>query len=223
MMMTGPAATRRELLLAASREIAERGYSATSFAAVAARIGLTKGAFSYHFPTKRDLARALAGAFHDALVYADADARRFFPEGDLRTAIRCLMSLSLQTSRSPFARAALTLVFDPEPPVEEVGEEFEFWTAMLAEYLRVAEEKHQARLVMPGDECATYLTVTLLGMSFLSQRDFVQPRVDQLTALRCMLDSIGVVDARAVTDEALAEPVIYEWPQSDLNRAEILG
>lgn len=223
MMMSGPAATRRELLLAASREIAERGYSATSFAGIAARIGLTKGAFSYHFPTKRDLARALAGAFHDTLVYADADARRIFPEGDLRTAVRCLTSIALQISRSPFARAATTLVFDPQPPVEQVGEEFGFWTAMLAEYLRVAEERGQLRPVAALEECATILTASLLGLTFLSQRDFMHTQVDHPTALRLLLDSIGAVDAEALTAEALAEPVVYEWPQSELHRAEIVN
>lgn len=220
MMMSGPAATRRELLLAASREIAERGYSATSFAGIAARIGLTKGAFSYHFPTKRDLARALAAAYHDSLLYADADARRLFPEGDLRTAIRCLTSISLQISRSPFARAAATLVFDPQPPVEQVGHEFGFWTAMLTDYLRVAEERGQLKPVMPLEECATFLTVSLLGMNFLAARDFVTTHVDQLTALRLLLDSIGTVDIDALTKEALAEPVVYDWPQSELHRPE---
>ena len=46
--------TRRSLLDAAARLIAERGYGATTVNAIVARAGLSKGSFYWHFKSKDD-------------------------------------------------------------------------------------------------------------------------------------------------------------------------
>ena len=51
--------TRARILDAAERLILEVGYTATSVDRIIAEVGVTKGAFFYHFKTKHDLARAL--------------------------------------------------------------------------------------------------------------------------------------------------------------------
>jgi len=51
--------TREAILDAAQALILDQGYSATSVDAVAAKVGVTKGAFFHHFASKSDLARAL--------------------------------------------------------------------------------------------------------------------------------------------------------------------
>src|SRR5699024_8593303 len=79
MVRSGPETTRTELLYAAALEIAERGYSGASFSSVAARLGLTKGAFAYHFPTKQALAVALMEEFDETFSNAVAHAREDFP------------------------------------------------------------------------------------------------------------------------------------------------
>ncbi len=54
-----PEARRADLLDAAERCFAERGYHATTVDAIAERAGVSKGAFYWHFETKRDVFTAL--------------------------------------------------------------------------------------------------------------------------------------------------------------------
>ena len=51
--------TREQILLAAGELIRERGYEATSFAAIAERLGVSKTAVAYHFHPKETLLAAL--------------------------------------------------------------------------------------------------------------------------------------------------------------------
>jgi AcrR family transcriptional regulator len=53
------AATMRALLDAAAQTFVERGFEAASMDEIAGRVGLTKGALYYRFPTKQDLFLAL--------------------------------------------------------------------------------------------------------------------------------------------------------------------
>lgn len=55
-----PERTRERLLDAAQDLILDHGFGATTVDAVAARAGITKGAFFHHFPSKAGLGRALA-------------------------------------------------------------------------------------------------------------------------------------------------------------------
>ncbi|MGW6568404.1 ScbR family autoregulator-binding transcription factor [Streptomyces sp. NPDC054975] len=51
--------TRRLILEAGAEEFARRGYMAATAVGIAARAGVTRGAFYFHFPSKRDVARAV--------------------------------------------------------------------------------------------------------------------------------------------------------------------
>jgi AcrR family transcriptional regulator len=51
--------TRTEILTVASELFTEQGYEATSLREIAERLGITKAALYYHFPSKDDILRAL--------------------------------------------------------------------------------------------------------------------------------------------------------------------
>lgn len=61
-------ARRAELLTAAVRLFAERGYEHTSVQAIIDALGLSKGAFYHHFPSKEALLDALAAQLLEAAV-----------------------------------------------------------------------------------------------------------------------------------------------------------
>ena len=71
--------TRQRILATASELIVERGYAATSIRDISERLGLTKGALYYHFPSKEDLLYALVaplfGAVDEFVSAARADGR----------------------------------------------------------------------------------------------------------------------------------------------------
>lgn len=69
--------TREKILDAAQALILDRGYAGMTVDNVLGEVGITKGAFFYHFKTKDDLAKALLQRFaeHDAKVYRETRAR----------------------------------------------------------------------------------------------------------------------------------------------------
>jgi len=56
---TPPRDTRAEILDVAAELFTEKGYDATSLREIAERLGITKAALYYHFPSKDDILRAL--------------------------------------------------------------------------------------------------------------------------------------------------------------------
>lgn len=59
MPSTAGARTREKIMNASEQLILNNGFTGTSIDAIIDQVGITKGAFFYHFPTKVDLARAL--------------------------------------------------------------------------------------------------------------------------------------------------------------------
>jgi len=76
--------TREKILDAAQRLILDRGYAGMTVDNVLEKVGITKGAFFYHFKSKDDLARSLIQRFadKDARVYGDVRARAEKLSGD---------------------------------------------------------------------------------------------------------------------------------------------
>ncbi|GGO76879.1 TetR/AcrR family transcriptional regulator [Nonomuraea cavernae] len=89
--MTTADDTRTRILAAAQELFAERGYSNTSLADIAAAVGLTKTAVAYHFhPKDRLAAELLAPAADDmlALLGTDFDGRAAFLDALVRFMVR---------------------------------------------------------------------------------------------------------------------------------------
>ncbi|MDA0207771.1 MAG: TetR/AcrR family transcriptional regulator, partial [Acidobacteria bacterium] len=62
-MATRGEATKERILAAAEQLVFERGYSGTSLDEIIDQVGLTKGAFFYHFKSKADLAQGIIERF----------------------------------------------------------------------------------------------------------------------------------------------------------------
>lgn len=67
--------TRERVLRAAADLFVERGYAATSIRDISERLGMTKGALYYHFPSKEDLLSALMAPMLEAVDVFVATAR----------------------------------------------------------------------------------------------------------------------------------------------------
>src|SRR5262245_33783903 len=91
-----PEATRRALLAAGMRLVAERGYDGVPVSAIADRAAVNKAMISYHFGGKRKLYRAIVTAtFADIVARAEALARSGRPAPEL---LRELVALIADTA-----------------------------------------------------------------------------------------------------------------------------
>lgn len=62
-MTTRGESTKEKILLAAEALVFDRGFAGTSLDEIIERVGVTKGAFFYHFKSKADLARGIVERF----------------------------------------------------------------------------------------------------------------------------------------------------------------
>lgn len=121
--------------MAAGAELfAERGFVNTSLNDVLDRVGLTKGAFYFHFVTKEELARAVCAGYHDWLVELQTSA--FADEPDpIRRVPRVLLRAALAYRRDPVARGTTRLLEESNqldlPHLTPVW--VPWWTATLSE------------------------------------------------------------------------------------------
>ncbi|MFJ4081581.1 TetR/AcrR family transcriptional regulator [Streptomyces iakyrus] len=87
------AARERQVLDAATEEFGRRGYEATTVAAIAARVGVTKPLLHHYFGSKQDLYLACLNPVGDRLLHAVRTAMTG-PASDARpTALRVLHAL----------------------------------------------------------------------------------------------------------------------------------
>lgn len=203
MVSQGPETTRMELLYAAALEIGERGYSGASLSSIAARIGVTKGAFAYHFPTKVALAAALMEHFGQVFTEAVIKARLDFPDDDLRTALRALRTLEVKADSEPLVGAAFTLLSDPRPPAEQIHEKFRWWVDTFMHFLANAQTNGQVLLTVPVAEAAEFLVISLLTLINLSHRTLVLAGIKERTHLRLLFTAIGVTDVDLLLTQVL--------------------
>ena len=121
-----PQSKRRALIKAAAEDIVERGYANSTLASTAARIGLTKGAFAYHFPTKADLVAALSEIAGEQVAEADAVATLLYPEGGLKEYLVYDRLTGERFVTDPVMQAMNVMLFDPTTP-SEIVERLDAW------------------------------------------------------------------------------------------------
>ncbi len=74
-------ATRNQIINAAIRCIVESSYSNTTTMKIAEKAGLSRGAMLHHFPSKKDIVRAVVDYLHEKRLGAFRRSIREIPEG----------------------------------------------------------------------------------------------------------------------------------------------
>jgi len=198
-----PAATRAKLLAAAAEEIVRRGYTAASLSLTAERIGLTKGAFSRHFPTKDALVEAIIAEAVQRGPGVLAAAQAAFPDSPIRVCIFVIGGIAAAAQADPVLGAALLLVQDPAIDAARAAPFRRMVAELLSVPLAAAVEKEGYVLTMAVEDAAQFLVVVLTG--FLSSIRFAEdfgPRHEPLF-VQAALVGIGVPDAPAVVADVL--------------------
>jgi TetR/AcrR family transcriptional regulator len=135
--------TRRQILEAAERVFAERGYAAARLEDVAAAVGIRRASIVYYFRDKQELYEAMEVLIYDALVAATE--ARLVGAGSAQEKLVLLIDawLDFMTSRPNVPRLILRTVADAYPvgsnPVKYSGAALALWESVVREGQRAGD------------------------------------------------------------------------------------
>ena len=200
---SGAEQTRSRLLTAAAEEILERGYAGASLSRIAERMGLTKGAFSHHFPTKISLIDAMTNHVV-GMTPAIADAASgAFPDSPIRACVMVVGGIASASRADPVFGAAILLFQDPSIESVHVLPLRRSVDAMLEKCLRDAVAQEGYALTMRITDAVQYLQVILAG--FLSSARFPDTfeAHQEPLFMQATLTGIGIGDAEVVVGDVM--------------------
>lgn len=198
--------TREVILEAAAREVIEHGYVGASLSGIAGRLGLTKGALAYHFPTKDRILAALVGRLRETLAASDAAAVEVFGHSPARACVAFVSNVGHFAGTDVVTTAALSLFADPSVPREVLAEPMADWVRRVRAHLEAMVEVERCALDVPLTDAAEFFIAVLCG-TWMTARFFPRaadrPRL-QFTQLA--LEAVGVSSesADAIVADVLA-------------------
>lgn len=200
---SGTDQTRLRLLTAAAQEILERGYAGASLSRIGERIGLTKGAFSHHFPTKISIVDALIAHVVGRIPAISLAAEDAFPGSPIRACVAVIGGVASATRADPVFGAAILAFQDPGIESAKVAPLRRAVGEAIGERLRRAEQIEGYRLAMDVADAVQYVQVLLAG--FLSSARFAETfrEHQEPLFLKATLEGIGIRDADAVIADVL--------------------
>ncbi|MFJ8436261.1 ScbR family autoregulator-binding transcription factor [Kitasatospora sp. NPDC094019] len=170
------AARTRQLVLTAAAELfASGGFRRTSVQEVADRVGMTKGAVYFHYPTKEALAVAVVEQHYARwpLLLAAVTAEG---HGPLGTAERLLAGAALAFRDDIVVRAGTRLQVERPQIDAELPTPYVDWTDLLAGLLAAAEALGELRAEVSPRAAARSLVAALFGTQHIS--DVLHERAD---------------------------------------------
>jgi len=172
--------TRQRLLDAAEQLVNRQGFSATSIDQIIDQVGITKGAFFYHFKSKAELARALIDRFAAAdqqVLYTNikrAESLSDDPLQQLLIFVGLLLEIAEQLDSNPepgclFATYCYEQGLFDEQTHEVIRSAILDWRTMMVEKLRATAKCHKPTVDVNLDSLADMLTVLFEGAFVLSR------------------------------------------------------
>ena len=164
------AATRAYLLNTAAAVFAEHGYAATTQADLIAASGLTKGAFYFYFPSKRELALAVLADQHNRWLTHVTDRVHTHPTPGAQLAALVPAMLDLIASE-PAAWSITRLTRDlaaDNDIAEQVREPTLRWIEFVADVLRRGQATGELRAELDPEHLATVLVAAFDGLKSLT-------------------------------------------------------
>lgn len=213
--------TRNSILEAASLELLANGYAGTSLSAIAGRLGLTKGALTYQFPTKESIVAALVERLLGVFELVDDQATEVFPAGDARTCVAFLTNLGSALVSDPLTAAPFALFADVSAPRAILQEAMNEWSRRMTAHFDGAVRGRAYDLRMTSSEAAGFAIAALSGV-WVSTRllpELGRPE-RRLAILSRLLGAIGMDDAEEIVEEVIAAiQKAHVHQASDLSRS----
>lgn len=197
----GAGQTRQRLLTAAAEEFIVSGYSGASMSRIASRLGLTKGAFGHHFPTKESILVAIQEHTVAVLDRVAGAAEEAFPESPVRACVAYFAGIAPLASQDPVFHASVLLFQDPSAPIPVIRPTRERLRTHLLRMLR--RDGSDAPLTVDPDRAAQYLLVLLSGLLAAARFAGSEGAKDDIAVMTIALRGLGVVDAETVIADVL--------------------
>ncbi|MGA0568019.1 ScbR family autoregulator-binding transcription factor [Rathayibacter sp. KR2-224] len=195
-MQSRAAETRETLLLAAAHEFDEHGYGACSLQRIAERLGKTKGALGYHFPSKASLALSIVERFYEELPGL-AVAYRTGERMDVRSLVALSLHVAEQFRDDVMVRAAVRLQRDADVVEVPLPAPYVNWLALTEAALTDAQSNGQ---LVEGVDVVATARVLVAGFFGIQQVASALGHRAELTAW--VLDMWRVILPGVVGDEA---------------------
>ncbi|MEV4342429.1 ScbR family autoregulator-binding transcription factor [Streptomyces sp. NPDC049590] len=185
--------SRHNILLAAARAFAERGYPAVTMHDVAELSGMTKGAVYFHFTSKECLAVAVSEEFARRLpAISDAVDQLALPP--VASVAELLLRTAAELRDEPLMQAGARLQIERGLIDAELPLPFEDYTALIATWLKGALAVGDLEHATPPEPLARVLVSAFFGAQLLSwivsdRTDIIERTVEVLHAvLPCTKD-----------------------------------
>ena len=183
---------RQELVLAAYREIAARGFEGLRTREVAAEVGVNIATLHYYFPTKESLIRAVLD--HAMNRFRTTLAPHGSPTDQLRIYLRSVRTLLVEEPELGAVMAELALRSVRDRSIGPImNEMYDLWHVTLRGLLRRAVREGGLRPELDSDAVAALIIATLTSLTLPVMAD--ARRGDR--ALRQLEAWLGVSRRRA--------------------------
>lgn len=184
------------------------GYGAASLSAVAGRLGVTKGALTYQFPTKQALVAALVDHFESVLAHTQDRLDALGPVSATDRFVATLLLVGSQIRDDELTGAATSLLADRAAPRQEMQRLLELWTRWLEPKLTSAG---LGRSTASGAaDLALFIAAVLVGSAEVEQWTTDRAGEEDYRFLRLVLAAAGVDAPEAalarVLDDVLRVP-----------------
>ena len=190
--------TRHTLLHAAAAEILQYGYFAASLSGIAGRIGLTKGALSYHFPTKDHILEALVEHLTSEIDDAHRVATQAFPSEPSRALVAFVSEAVVRTSTNTLTAAAALITTEPAVARDKLEGSFHNWSSKLTELVRRVESEEGVELATTPENSAEVIVGTVTGSRLTSKYTLHPPSNPRPPYMRVVLVGLGFRDVDAI-------------------------
>jgi AcrR family transcriptional regulator len=201
--------TRKALLISGSHVFASKPFDKARIADILEPLGLTQGAFYFHFDNKHDLALEIIRSEHEAMVRLSNEVLNESADGLIG-----LVDLSSKLARlvrsDITVQAGLRLTSHaPEEFPEYLGNSFDIWNTTIAKFLLMAQEDGSMRQDIDRTTASSFVVATFMGVQEISA--IVSGWVDFEERLR----DVSTLAIRAIATEEGYERLIDRLLSTD--------
>lgn len=162
------AETREKLLESGAKVFASTPYDKSRIADVIEPIGVTQGAFYFHFDSKHDLALEIIKLEHELMIALSEKVMSTSPDG--LAGLRATgLELARLIKRNLTVKAGLRLTSHvPEEFPEYLGRSFDIWEVTVSQFLVHGQQEGTIRTDLDIGSTAKYIIATFVGLQEMS-------------------------------------------------------